>query len=71
MPEPDGPRSAVSEPAATSRLTSSSATKSPKRLVMSVTADATDPVLSVEQVHHEDGGQGESARTTDALYADT
>ena len=34
LPEPDGPSSATSEPCGTSRLTLSTATKSPNRLVM-------------------------------------
>ncbi len=38
LPEPLGPSSAVSEPPGTSSVTSSSATKSPKRLVTSRTA---------------------------------
>src|SRR6185312_11459947 len=62
LPLPLGPRSAVSDPAGTSRLTSSRATKSPKRLftLRTVIAMAELVVLSgVEQVHQEQGHEGD------------
>src|SRR6185437_8186931 len=58
LPLPLGPSSAVSDPAGTSRLTSSRATKSPKRLftLRTVIAISELVVLSgVEQVHQEQG----------------
>ena len=39
LPEPDGPSSAVSDPDGISSETSSSASKSPKRFVMSLRGD--------------------------------
>src|SRR5947208_14766628 len=62
LPLPLGPRSAVSDPAGTSRLTSSRATKSPKRLLTLRTVIAISwlAVLSgVEQVHQEQGREGD------------
>src|SRR2546421_13087690 len=62
LPLPLGPRSAVSDPGGTSRLTSSRATKSPKRLFTLRTAIAMSElaVLSgMEQVHQEQGHEGD------------
>src|SRR2546423_9926214 len=62
LPLPLGPRSAVSDPAGTSRLTSSRATKSPKRLftLRTVIAILLLAVLSgVEQVHQEQGHESD------------
>src|SRR5262245_38823400 len=61
LPDPEGPRRAVSEPPGTSRLTSSRATKLPNRLVTSIAVIATDPPFQREQVHadHDDDREEE------------
>ena len=59
LPEPEGPSRAVSDPPGTSRLTSSRATKSPKRLLTSETVMATATSLSVEDVHEENREEGD------------
>src|SRR3954451_17267499 len=64
LPLPLGPRSAVSDPLATSTETSSSATKSPKRFVTLRASIATD-VLSRSEHGHCDQGQDCKRREQD------
>src|SRR5437868_3945811 len=59
LPLPLGPRSAVSEPLSTTTETSSSATKSPNRLVTLRASIATDLLLRSEQGHQQQRRDGQ------------